>query len=96
MPLQSRQKDDNDQLTQGNSDIGSESPSSKRPFEDDAKSLVPICLSFSPPDDNDHLLIDAFDAIDAFYKPQQSLQTQKWKLSLEDHIHYALACATRD
>lgn len=60
MPLQSRQKGDNDQLTQENSDNKSESPSSKRPFEDDA--LVSICLSFSPPDDNDHLLIHTFDA----------------------------------
>ncbi|GAN05501.1 hypothetical protein MAM1_0093c04972 [Mucor ambiguus] len=87
IPLQLWQKDDNDQLTQENSDSEErESPSSERPFEDNTESLVSVCPSFSPPDDNDHLLIDAFDATDAFYKLQQSLQTQKWKLSLEDHI----------
>lgn len=47
MPLQSRQKGDNDQLTQENSDNESESPSRKRPFEDDAKSLVSICVIFT-------------------------------------------------
>ncbi|KAI8886245.1 hypothetical protein K501DRAFT_310081 [Backusella circina FSU 941] len=90
----SRQKGDNDQLTQKNNDNERESPSSKRPSEDDVQSLVSMCLSFSPPEDNVHLLIHAFDATDAFYKLQQSLQTQKWKLSLEDHIHYALACTS--
>ncbi|KAG0167271.1 hypothetical protein DFQ29_000540, partial [Apophysomyces sp. BC1021] len=92
MPLQSRQKGDNDQLTQENSDNERESPSSKQPSEDDAELLVSMSLSFSPPDDNDRLLIHIFDATYAFYKLQQSLQIQKWKLSLEDH--HALACTS--
>ncbi|CEI88575.1 hypothetical protein G6F70_002567 [Rhizopus microsporus] len=66
-------------------------PSSKWPSEDDAELLVSMYLSFSPPDDNGRLLIHDFDVTDAFYKLQRSLQTQKWKFSLEDHIHYALA-----
>ncbi|CEJ04680.1 hypothetical protein RMCBS344292_18635 [Rhizopus microsporus] len=75
--LQSRQKCDNDQLTQENSDNRREMPSSKRPSEDDAESLFSMYLSFSPPDDNCRLLIHGFDATDAFYKLQQPLQTQK-------------------
>ncbi|CEG69773.1 hypothetical protein RMATCC62417_05788 [Rhizopus microsporus] len=75
--LQSRQKCDNDQLTQENSDNRCEMPSSKRPSEDDAESLFSMYLSFSPPDDNGRLLIHGFDATDAFYKLQQPLQTQK-------------------
>ncbi|CAO3661795.1 unnamed protein product [Rhizopus stolonifer] len=77
IPLQSRQRDDNDQLTQENSDNERELPNSKRPSEDDAELLVSMYLSFLPPDDNDHLLIHAFNATDTFYKLQQSLQTQK-------------------
>ncbi|KAG2229436.1 hypothetical protein INT48_007038 [Thamnidium elegans] len=77
MLLQLRGKGDNDQLTQENSDNEHETPSSKRPSEDDAESFVSMCLSFSPPDGNGHLLIHTFDATDAFYKLQKSLQTQK-------------------
>ncbi|KAI9003064.1 hypothetical protein CLU79DRAFT_829917 [Phycomyces nitens] len=49
------------------------------------------CLSIIPPCDDDRLMIGDFDATDAFYNFQQSLLAHKWKLSLEDHIQYAMA-----
>lgn len=39
-------------------------------------------------------MVYAFEATDAFHQLQVSLQQQKQKLSLEDHIHYALACTS--
>lgn len=68
------------------------STSSKRSLEGDTEPLASVCLSFSPPGKNDHLAIDHFNAIDGFHQLQVSLPQQEWKSSLEDHIHYALAC----
>ncbi|KAG2182612.1 hypothetical protein INT44_005591 [Umbelopsis vinacea] len=49
------------------------------------------CLSFPPPNHDDHLLVQDFDATTAFHKLQLSLCQHKWKLSLENHIHCAMA-----
>ncbi|KAI7897753.1 uncharacterized protein BX663DRAFT_490582 [Cokeromyces recurvatus] len=67
MPLQSRQKGGNDQLTQENSDNECELPSSRWLSKDDAELLVSMCLPCN----------------NAFYKLQQSLQTQKWNSLLK-------------
>lgn len=53
--------------------------------------LDPSCLSFPPLDHDDHLLVQNFDATMAFHKLQLSLCQHKWKLSLENHVHCALA-----
>lgn len=53
--------------------------------------LDPLCLSFPPLDHDDHLLVQNFDATMAFHKLQLSLCQHKWKLSLENHIHGAMA-----
>ncbi|OAD77796.1 C2H2-type zinc finger transcription factor [Phycomyces blakesleeanus NRRL 1555(-)] len=53
--------------------------------------LDPLCLSFPPLDHDDHLLVQNFDATMAFHKLQLSLCQHKWKLSLENHIHCAMA-----
>ncbi|PHZ12794.1 uncharacterized protein RHIMIDRAFT_313484 [Rhizopus microsporus ATCC 52813] len=53
--------------------------------------LDPLCLSFSPLDHDDHLLVQNFDASMAFYKLQLLLCQHKWKLPLENHIHCAMA-----
>ncbi|KAG0787255.1 hypothetical protein G6F22_007378 [Rhizopus arrhizus] len=57
----------------------------------DTELLDPSCISFVPLCDEDRLLIHGFDATDAFYKLQLSVLIHKWKHSLEDHTHYALA-----
>ncbi|KAI9280292.1 hypothetical protein BC943DRAFT_344482 [Umbelopsis sp. AD052] len=49
------------------------------------------CLSFPPPNHDDHLLVQDFDATTAFHKLRLSLCQHKWKLSLENHIHCAMA-----
>jgi hypothetical protein len=53
--------------------------------------LDPTYLSFPPLDHDDHLLVQNFDATMAFNKLQLSLRQHKWKLSLVNHIHCALA-----
>lgn len=57
----------------------------------DTELLDSLFISFVPPCNEDHLLIHGFGATDAFYKLQPSILTHKWKHSLEDYIHYALA-----
>ncbi|KAG0781289.1 hypothetical protein G6F22_009648 [Rhizopus arrhizus] len=47
-------------------------------------------FTFGSPDD-DHLLADNFDVTDAFCMMRLSLKNYKWKMSLEDHLHLALA-----
>ncbi|KAI8096338.1 uncharacterized protein BX664DRAFT_382794 [Halteromyces radiatus] len=56
--------------------------------------LDPLCLSFPPPDHDDHLVVQNFDATMAFHKLQLSLTQHKWKLSLENHIHCAMAATS--
>ncbi|CAO3691106.1 unnamed protein product [Umbelopsis ramanniana] len=53
--------------------------------------LDPSCLSFPPLDHDDHFLVQNFDATMAFHKLQLSLCQHKWKLSLDNHVHCALA-----
>ncbi|KAG0193444.1 hypothetical protein DFQ28_005262 [Apophysomyces sp. BC1034] len=60
----------------------------------DNELLDPSCLSFPPPDHDDHLLVENFDATNAFHKLQLSICQHKWKLSLENHIHYAMAATS--
>ncbi|CEI96485.1 hypothetical protein RMCBS344292_10645 [Rhizopus microsporus] len=50
-----------------------------------------LCLSFPLLDHDDHLLVQNFDVTMAFHKVQLSLCQYKWKLSLKNHIHYAMA-----
>ncbi|KAG1111392.1 hypothetical protein G6F42_015048 [Rhizopus arrhizus] len=53
--------------------------------------LNPQDLSFPPVDDNDHFVAEQFNVTNAMYEFQCSILRQKWKLSLEDHIHHAMA-----
>ncbi|KAG0173873.1 hypothetical protein DFQ29_007687 [Apophysomyces sp. BC1021] len=53
--------------------------------------LDPKDLSFSPVDHDDHFVAQQFDVTNAIYEFQCSILRQKWKLSIEDHIHHAMA-----
>ncbi|CAO3668783.1 hypothetical protein CU097_011634 [Rhizopus azygosporus] len=48
-------------------------------------------LSFLSSSDYEHLMIGNFDVTDALYLLQRSILQQKWKFSLEDHVHCAIA-----
>ncbi|ORX57079.1 hypothetical protein DM01DRAFT_1235777 [Hesseltinella vesiculosa] len=47
-------------------------------------------ITFSLPD-GDHLVVNDFDLSHAFYQLQLSIFNSKWKYSLEEHVHLALA-----
>ncbi|KAG1473866.1 hypothetical protein G6F56_000698 [Rhizopus delemar] len=44
-----------------------------------------------PPNDYEHFMTGNFDVTNALYLLQHSILQQKWKLSLEDHVHCAMA-----
>ncbi|KAI8063052.1 hypothetical protein BDF21DRAFT_496949 [Thamnidium elegans] len=70
---------------------GKRSASESSSLDSKAELMNPSCLSFVLPSADDRLIIDRFDVSAAFYNFQQSILTHKWKLSLEDHIHCAMA-----
>ncbi|KAI9322593.1 hypothetical protein BX666DRAFT_2103797 [Dichotomocladium elegans] len=53
--------------------------------------LVPQPLSFPPQDHDDHLIAHQFDVTNALYELRCSIVQHKWTVSLEDHVHHALA-----
>ncbi|ORX55564.1 hypothetical protein DM01DRAFT_1382712 [Hesseltinella vesiculosa] len=53
--------------------------------------LDPNALLFPPVDHDDHFVAQQFNVTNAIYEFQCSILQQKWKLSIEDHIHHALA-----
>lgn len=70
---------------------GKRSASESSSLDSKAELMNPSCLSFVLPSADDRLVIDRFDVSAAFYNFQRSILTHKWKLSLEDHIHCAMA-----
>ncbi|KAI8992441.1 hypothetical protein BDB01DRAFT_778454 [Pilobolus umbonatus] len=53
--------------------------------------LNPSSISFLPPDPQNCFKIQSLDVNIAFYNFQQSILNNKWKLTLEDHMHSAMA-----
>lgn len=53
--------------------------------------MDPKDLSFPPVDHDDHFVAQQFNVTNAMYEFQCSILRQKWKLSIEDHIHHAMA-----
>lgn len=70
---------------------GKRSASESSSLDSKAELMNPSYLSFVLPSADDRLVIDRFDVSAAFYNFQRSILTHKWKLSLEDHIHCAMA-----
>ncbi|CAO3637725.1 unnamed protein product [Mucor fragilis] len=76
--------------TSQNSMHNSSSTKQKRPREEEL-SVEGIVF---PPPGSDRLVIDSFDLAQAFFDFQTSLKQEKWKLSLEQNVHLALAATS--
>lgn len=46
---------------------------------------------FSPPDPQNHFMVQSLDVNITFFNFQRSILNNKWKLTLEDHMHSAMA-----
>ncbi|KAI8329684.1 hypothetical protein BC941DRAFT_442566 [Chlamydoabsidia padenii] len=92
--LQQRDQDNLDEChdddSSQNSMDNSPSTKQKRPRDEELSVEGIVFLHPGP----DRLVIDSFDLAQAFYNLQTSLKQEKWKLSLEQNVHLALAATS--
>lgn len=53
--------------------------------------LNSTCIYFPPPDPQNHFMVQSLDVSVALFNFQRSILNNKWKLTLEDHMHSAMA-----
>lgn len=63
--------------------------SCKDPIENEL--LNPACIYFPPPDPQNHFMVQSLDVSITLFNFQRSILNNKWKLTLEDHMHSAMA-----
>ncbi|KAI8982159.1 hypothetical protein BDF20DRAFT_834804 [Mycotypha africana] len=53
--------------------------------------LNPAAIHFPPPDSDNHFVVQSFDISIALFNFQRSILSNKWKLTLKDHMHSTMA-----